>query len=441
MEMKKIYLIIVVHFILDQSWCIQDQSMGQTLTVARLSTGTPQFIGPIQNVTVALGREAVLSCTVTDLGNYKVGWMKADDQTILALHTRVITHNPRITVNHDDNLKTWQLRIRQLKESDRGCYMCQINTGEMKKQYGCIDVHVPPDIDDSGTSKDITIKEGENVTVTCSATGHPEPRILWRREDGGHLIMQVGSHETQKAETFRGPSLKLVRVDRRQMGAYLCIASNDVPPAVSKRITLHITFPPIVQVQKPLVGAPLQTNVKLKCDVEAFPISNNFWTIGEEMVFKSDKHTLMEKKNGYKTVMLLTIHNVTEADIGTYTCTAQNAMGRSEDSVRLYEIKIPTTTTTTTTTTRATTTTTTSTTESNLILEITSGIKSTAQPLFGSMSGRVIDEDPSENWLYPSVDPAPLELETHSDSRSNKGLSLIFHLTLSFLVTLIAFLR
>nr|CAH7744631.1 unnamed protein product [Callosobruchus chinensis] len=67
--------------------------------------------------------------------------MKADDQTILALHTRVITHNPRITVSHDDNLNTWQLRIRQLKESDRGCYMCQINTGEMKKQIGCIDVH------------------------------------------------------------------------------------------------------------------------------------------------------------------------------------------------------------------------------------------------------------------------------------------------------------
>lgn len=66
--------------------------------------------------------------------------MKADDQTILSLHTRVITHNPRISVTHDDSLRTWQLRIRQLKESDRGCYMCQINTGEMKKLLGCIDV-------------------------------------------------------------------------------------------------------------------------------------------------------------------------------------------------------------------------------------------------------------------------------------------------------------
>ena len=27
-----------------------------------------------------------------------------------------------------------------MQESDRGCYMCQLNTAEMKKQIGCIDV-------------------------------------------------------------------------------------------------------------------------------------------------------------------------------------------------------------------------------------------------------------------------------------------------------------
>lgn len=65
--------------------------------------------------------------------------MKAEDQTILTLHNRVVTHNARISVTHD-NLRTWQLRIRQLKETDRGCYMCQINTNTMKKQVGCVDV-------------------------------------------------------------------------------------------------------------------------------------------------------------------------------------------------------------------------------------------------------------------------------------------------------------
>ena len=66
--------------------------------------------------------------------------MKAEDQTILTLHNKVVTHNSRISVTHD-NHRTWQLHIRQVKESDRGCYMCQINTSVMKKQIGCVDVH------------------------------------------------------------------------------------------------------------------------------------------------------------------------------------------------------------------------------------------------------------------------------------------------------------
>jgi hypothetical protein len=70
----------------------------------------------------------------------QVGWLKAEDQTVLTLHNKVVTHNSRISVTHD-NHRTWQLHIRQVKESDRGCYMCQINTSVMKKQVGCVDVH------------------------------------------------------------------------------------------------------------------------------------------------------------------------------------------------------------------------------------------------------------------------------------------------------------
>jgi len=33
----------------------------------------------------------------------QVGWLKAKDQTILALHTRVITHNGRIAVDHEES--------------------------------------------------------------------------------------------------------------------------------------------------------------------------------------------------------------------------------------------------------------------------------------------------------------------------------------------------
>lgn len=51
-------------------------------------------------------------------------------------------------------------------------------------------VAVPPDIDDSKTSGDITVSERDNVTLVCQATGQPEPRILWRREDGSHILLR-----------------------------------------------------------------------------------------------------------------------------------------------------------------------------------------------------------------------------------------------------------
>lgn len=71
--------------------------------------------------------------------NQKVGWLRAADQTVLALQDRVVTHNARISVSHE-NYVTWRLRIKQLRETDKACYMCQINSSPMKKQIGCIDV-------------------------------------------------------------------------------------------------------------------------------------------------------------------------------------------------------------------------------------------------------------------------------------------------------------
>jgi len=65
--------------------------------------------------------------------------MRASDHTVIALQGRVVTHNPRFSVSQED-MHIWKLKIKQLRETDRGCYMCQINANPMKKQIGCIDV-------------------------------------------------------------------------------------------------------------------------------------------------------------------------------------------------------------------------------------------------------------------------------------------------------------
>ena len=46
--------------------------------------------------------------------------------------------------------------------------------------------------------------------------------------------------KTQEVEAYHGETLRLYRVTRQMMAAYMCIASNDVPPAVSKRVPLNV---------------------------------------------------------------------------------------------------------------------------------------------------------------------------------------------------------
>lgn len=54
-----------------------------------------------------------------------------DTQTILTIQNHVITKNHRISLLHSEH-KTWQLKIKDIRESDRGFYMCQLNTVSMK---------------------------------------------------------------------------------------------------------------------------------------------------------------------------------------------------------------------------------------------------------------------------------------------------------------------
>lgn len=82
----------------------------------------PAFTSPIKNISVSVGREAVLSCYVENLQDFKVGWMRAADQTVLALQGRVVTHNSRYSVVNEE-MKIWRLKIANIREADRGCYM------------------------------------------------------------------------------------------------------------------------------------------------------------------------------------------------------------------------------------------------------------------------------------------------------------------------------
>ncbi|GJQ77113.1 hypothetical protein Trydic_g23682 [Trypoxylus dichotomus] len=144
----------------------------------------PRFAEPIPNVTVTIGRDAVLACVVDNLRGFKVAWVRVDTQTILSIHHNIITQNPRISLSYNDH-RSWYLHIKNVQESDRGWYMCQVNTDPMRSRQGYLQVVV-------------NVVDGEVLFIT--------------------------------------------KVSRLHMANYLCIASNGVPPSISKRVQLKVQY-------------------------------------------------------------------------------------------------------------------------------------------------------------------------------------------------------
>lgn len=134
---------------------------------------------------------------------------------------------------------------------------------------------VPPMIVEGMTSNDMVVREGQNVSLMCKARGYPEPYVMWRREDGEEMLIggEHGKHTYNALLHIRvhqqlpltvtllffsfffslaspatinpvnvvdGELLHITKVSRLHMAAYLCVASNGVPPSISKRVHLRV---------------------------------------------------------------------------------------------------------------------------------------------------------------------------------------------------------
>ncbi|XP_076356136.1 lachesin-like [Tachypleus tridentatus] len=310
----------------------------QTFTVGKEQE--PEFSKAVPNVTVSVGRDAKLPCVVDNLGSYGVAWLRVESKTILTIRHNVITGNYRIDLSHGDR-RNWILHIKNVQESDRGGYMCQINTFPMKSQVGYLDVVVPPVIIDAESDTDVLAREGSNVTMKCRAKGYPFPEITWKREDGQPISVGLWQNDLDQDISYKGELLKVTKVSRLHMGAYLCIASNGVQPSISRRVVLHVHFTPMIWVPNQLIGSPIGNDVTLECHTEAYPSSINYWQTGKgDMIVSDHKYRVKDEHKTYKVHMKLIILNIQADDFGTYRCHARNSLGSTEGNIRIYEIHL-----------------------------------------------------------------------------------------------------
>lgn len=132
-----------------------------------------------------------------------------------------------------------------------------------------------PHIIRSATSKDLEVREGENVTLECSAEGSPSPVISWKRKDDG--IMILGGPEGYGTSSVNGPTLTMLKVTRGHMAEYLCKAQNGILPHETYAIKLHVTFPPTVIPLAERVETGIGATATLACRAQAWPRPDFKW--------------------------------------------------------------------------------------------------------------------------------------------------------------------
>ncbi|CAG2169719.1 unnamed protein product [Oppiella nova] len=256
----------------------------------------PSFAEPMANVSIATGRNTMLECTIDNLANYKVAWLKMDknsEPTLLTIHTQSLLQDNRFRVSHN-NHRQWYLHINNVQISDKGYYMCQINAEQMQSQVGYLDVLVPPSVVESDTSSDTIVDERQKLSLRCRASGYPMPSVTWRREDAKEI--NQGLYGGKK---------------------------------------FHVR--PKIKVQNQLVGATVNSDVQLECRCEASPKPLTSWIRSDGVILlSSDKYEVSEEHDSYRTRMTLKINHLDDNDFGSYKCVAKNTQGEKEGLVRLY---------------------------------------------------------------------------------------------------------
>ncbi|KAK8379728.1 hypothetical protein O3P69_019613 [Scylla paramamosain] len=265
---------------------------------------------------------------------------------VLSMGDDVFTENPRISVHHRltlDGAQAWVLTIKRVNLNDTGSYMCSLNTPWKMRKFYYLAVVVPPSIQDSNTSSDTEVQEGLEVRLRCGASGNPQPVYRWQREDS-RMIDSYG-------KAVSGSQLIIPHALRHHAGAYLCIASNGVPPSVSKRILLSVKFQPVTHTPTPRLWVHVGDTITLSCIVDAYPRPSFVWVREHAHTahatptqrFPYHLHHAHAKRgstlgevNATRWVVNTTLRQVRPQDFGRHLCIANNSEGVAQTTVSLY---------------------------------------------------------------------------------------------------------
>ena len=161
-------------------------------------------------------------------------------------------------------------------------------------------------------------EEKQNVTIACTATGQPSPKITWSKSvgslPGGRIKMQDGT-------------MKIYSVTKKDGGTYICKAKNILGSSIATS-QLIVYTPLRFKVRPPQEVTPVVgSTVRLPC-VAASELSTTLaWTMDGVRVLPVNARVLQNDT--------LVIEKIKKTHRGSYTCRASNALATIEAKVKI----------------------------------------------------------------------------------------------------------
>ncbi|XP_077363922.1 obscurin [Festucalex cinctus] len=174
---------------------------------------------------------------------------------------------------------------------------------------------------------------GKDATLTCTIVGSPTPLITWEKEK--LQLTSGGRFKTvEDGDVYR---LTIYDLALEDSGQYLCRAKNSVGEAYAA-VTLKVALPtemtpraPVFMVKPTSARVGLGGDAVFHCRVVAHPDANFDWEKDGRYLGESNRVKIFSDSDSSS----LKIQSVRNLDSGTYTCRAQNTLGRAHAAAAL----------------------------------------------------------------------------------------------------------
>ncbi|NP_001360633.1 Ig-like domain-containing protein [Caenorhabditis elegans] len=288
----------------------------------------PMIQKGIKNIVTAIkGGALPFKCPIDDDKNFKgqIIWLRNYQPIDLE------AEDARITRLSNDR----RLTILNVTENDEGQYSCRVknDAGENSFDFKAT-VLVPPTIIMLDKDKNKTAVEHSTVTLSCPATGKPEPDITWFK-DGEAIHIENIADIIPNGE-LNGNQLKITRIKEGDAGKYTCEADNSAG-SVEQDVNVNvITIPKIEKDGIPSDYESQQNErVVISCPVYARPPAKITWLKAGKPL-QSDKF-VKTSANGQK----LYLFKLRETDSSKYTCIATNEAGTDKRDFKVSMLVAP----------------------------------------------------------------------------------------------------